>query len=249
MWISTVSAALIGAHVQKSAGFRLRDVRFMTELFWNWQAVSFNPSALKIHNNQIKRAMEDLVAESWATAEGRGKQRKFRLTRAGLLGIIGRLRAQGLDGSFEVFLFVRYFFASYAEPISTLVQKSGAPMPLSFRNEVSELFSTQTLVNERVARTKRQIRYLKDRSAEAAQTVKLAREKLAAGEALPSIVKSIEHMLPYELNPQKPLSEVLGETPEELQKYELTEGNRMRIELLWANYMILLESQIKALDR
>lgn len=63
------------------------------------------------------------------------------------------------------------------------------------------------------------------------------------------VVKKVEHLFPYELNYQKPLTQLFGETPEDLQKWELTEGNQFRVKLLWTHYLDLLKYQLGVLDK
>ena len=159
MWDISLSSALIGAHLQKNEkGFRQRDVKFLMELFWNWQSSFLNRKQLEnIHNNQIKRNLHGLVGDSWANLLGKKGPPTYKLTRSGIIGLLKKIREEGLTDRFESFLFARYFFRTYKNRFANMVEKTGAPMPLSFRQEIEDLLDVKNLEREKKGNVEKEI--------------------------------------------------------------------------------------------
>ena len=248
MWQITLNAALLGAHIQKKdTGFRQRDVKFLMELFWNWQSSVVSRSHMEpVHNNQMKRTLQQLVQDSMATMS-RSKPPKYKLTRAGLISILEQIRNEALTGSFDAFLFGRYLFQTYRDRFSALVQNTGTNTPLAFRHEIKELLDTESLEEQKRSSLKKAIAYLKERISETEKTVNFSTKQLSQKIDLQELARQVETMFPYELNYQKPLTQLFKDLPEDLQKWELTEGNRLRIEILWKIKLRILEDQLKLL--
>ncbi len=245
-----LDSAVLGAHIQKSAaGFRQRDVRFLVDLSWNWQSSLVGRARLeKVHNTQIQRFLRKLVADAWANTSLRSDPPRFRLTRAGFLGLVRGLREHALKQGFDEFLFVRYFLESYRERIVSLTEKEGAPMPLSFRQELNELLDARDLLRRRIQSTEKEIAYWGERIRETREAVAFTRKELAKGRSWEQAVQALERAYPYELNYQKPLAILFRETPEDMQRWEIFEGNPMRIDRLWLPLKENLEGQLKLLQ-
>lgn len=247
MWWLLLNAAVVGAHVQNGGEhFRQRDIRFLMDLFWNWQTSPIARERLeKVHNNQIKRALHTLTQEGFAQEIGQSKT--YRVTRSGLIHGVTEIRREGLEGSFECFLFARFFFARYHGHIAGLVEKNGSPLPLSFRMEIKDLFDVTKFEREKKSRLHSEISYYRARISETQAAVDFVRRELKKGAKLKDIAAEMERKYPYELNAQKPLTQLLAAAPIELQRSEITDGNETRIELLWKAHLALLESQVKQL--
>lgn len=246
MWPLLLNAALIGAYIQQAgAAFRQRDVRFLMELFWNWQSSPLTrPRLERIHNNQIKRALSDLVSSGFASQ----RDTTYKLTRAGILHALNQIRQAGLEGRFEEFLFCRFFLKSYHERIFRLIEQD-TPMPLAFRSEVRELFDTAKLERAKREALKRERQYFEDRISETENAVRFVESGLKSKTPLPEIVQEIERRFPYELNFQRPLSQLMNVTESSLLVSELTEGNRLRMKELWRHYCNQIDAQLSFLGK
>ena len=67
------------------------------------------------------------------------------------------------------------------------------------------------------------------------------------GKSIEDIAKLVEVKFPYELNYQKPLTELLGEVEADLQLWELTIGNVERSKQIWTIRVQNLETELAAL--
>jgi len=227
--------ATLAAQLQRGAvGFRQKDVRFLYEQLWNWQAAS---GAAPLHNTQILRSQAALVAAGLLRTRGRGRHPSYLLEPAGVFHLVRRTRDLALAGASPEFRLVAYFFTAYGDRIVALAKSS----------EMRALVDVVALTRNRVAQLEKETTYWKGRVREIREVAKSAKARLAKGEAPEAIIADIARDHPYELGYQKPLLEVFDETERPLMVWELVHGNGLRIELLWEPRIRMLETEIAVL--
>ena len=244
-----VAAATIAAHANASAdGFRQRDVRFLIELFSNWVETTFEGQVLNLSNTQVLRYLDELVSEGFARRTHRQKRPSYFLTRTGLIELLGRLVPESLHIQAEHFFFLYYFLTNYRPRIERLVEAEGKQFPLSLRLELENLLDADSLARGQLAFAKLELKKLEARIKDAEAGRQLAAKLLSDEKELSEIALEVERSYPYELNSQKPLSELLSEIPDDLAVWEITEGSKMRVAHIWQPSLLLLSRYIECLE-
>jgi hypothetical protein len=244
--------AVLGAHVkQQKGGFRQKDARFMLELMasWRWSAEerrAFPP----LHNTQISRRLTELTHLGWLKPLTRSSQPRYRLSRAGLVGVLEKLRAGALNGTFEDYAFLSHLLQSYRELLLQMIEadEPALALPLPQRLEVERILDGRGLTRERAQRLRGLIYYWRRRIEENQAIVALAKERLKGGAGLQEVIAEVERRYPYELNYAKPLTMLYAELPEELKAWELTEGQSRRAERVWAVTVRSLQAELNMLE-
>ncbi len=236
-----VSAATLAAHASSDdSGFRQRDVRFFAELFLNW-AEDIGGASQALQNTQVLRHLEGLVKEGYSR-KVRGKSAPtYRLTRLGLLEEASRLTRIRESTSASQFLFVVSFLRSYGERIERLVEREGKQFPLSLKLELKALLDTEALLSGELQRVIRAISRLERRIADSEETSALCRRRAAAGVPFGQVVEEVEERYPYELNTQRPLSELISGIAPDQRRWELEEGTLVRSRNIWVPQLALLK--------
>jgi hypothetical protein len=245
-----LNAATLGASVQTDdKGFRQKDVRFLFELFASWQlSPTEREQHVNIHNTQIMRHLSALVKTGWASrAAGKGSPR-YRLNRAGLKGVTEILTTTVSRGTFSDYNFIAHFFASYRERILQLKDTHGAPLPLGLRQELNLLLNMNHLKKTMIQNLEREINYWEARIQETLECIEFAKNHYADHGQWPATIKALQTQFPYELNSQKPLSYFFRDVPVDLQRWEIFEGNKLRIANLWKPRLEILKKQRDWLD-
>lgn len=243
-----VAAAAIAAHANWGArGFRQRDLRFLIELFTNWVEGSLAGGEIALNNTQVLRYLESLAAEGYAKVLSRQKQPRYRLTRLGLLELLTRLSNRPRGGRPEHFFFLFYFLSCYAPRITELIKAEGKHFPSAMRIEIEALLDYGRLLEEEVRKTQLELRKLEERISDSTQSSRLATKLFAQGAAMEEVVAELEKKYPYELNSQKPLSELFADIPPDIGRWELELGNTRRVTHLWLPTKQLLRSYLDAL--
>lgn len=247
---SLVAAAVVATHASfVDEGFRQRDLRFMIELFSNWIESSPESRAQQVQNTQIQRHLQQLTGDGFLRRTNRSANPRYRLTRIGLL----ELSSQVIEPKGEVdmprFLFVHMFIKSYAPKIQQLVEKEGVAFPSSLRIELTVLFDLSALIQKEMRFVDGEIRKLDDRISDAVSTSDLVRKQMRLGLPFSAVLQEVEAKFPYDLNSQKPLSELIAQVPAEMRQWELEEGNRLRASQLWSPYRKMLQGYRQELER
>lgn len=245
-----VSAAAIAAHASAAEdGFRQRDVRFLIELFTNWVEGSLHGGMIELKNTQVQRFLEDLVRNGSAKRQLKRKQPCYRLTRLGLLELLSRLSNRPSGGRPEHFFFLFYFLKNYGPRIVDLIRAEGKHFPSAMRLEIEALLDYGRLLRDEISRVERELKKLEERMDDAVNAGKLATKLFAAETPIDVVVKQLESRYPYELNSQKPLSELIGGIPRDIGRWELQVGNLKRVEEMWMPTRALFRCYLDSLKQ
>lgn len=245
-----VAAASIAAHASIPAtGFRQRDVRFFIELFTNWVNWALNDELLVLSNTQVARYLDKLVEEGFARRMLRNSQPQYHLTRTGLIELVSTIVKQSQSIQPTHFCFRYYFIKSYKPRLFELIEKEGTRFPLALRLELEGLLDEKAIVKGQIKVLERERKKLDSRIYEALQSAVLAKKRFAEAKKIDAVAAEIEKLYPYELNSQKPLSELLSGIPAELARWELETGNTLRANLLWAPARALFDTYLESLRK
>ena len=245
-----VCSAIIAAHASNPGeGFRQRDVRFYIELFSNWICHVLNDVALKLSNTQVLRYLEELIAEGYARQRKRKGHPRYVLTRVGLIEILKRLTLEPPQTQPEQFFFLHSFIENYRSRLELLIEEEGSKFPLALKLEVESLLDTESLVERQIEHVERELQQLEARIRDSSRTSKLSKKLYAEGEAHEEVMNAVEKKYPYELNSQKPLTELLSGLTEEHARWELEIGSIKRAEQIWLPSRALLLSYLQSLKR
>lgn len=228
------AAAAIAAHASLSeTGFRQRDVRFLIELFTNWVDLAAVSENVILNNTQIQRYLDSLCWEGYARKITREKIPKYRLTRIGLLELLSRLSHRTGPARPQHFFFLYYFLCNYRSRLIDLIRQEGKQFPSALRIEIESLLDHKRVLREEIKRADLEQKKWEERSREALKSAQLAAQLFGKNVPLAEAVQKIEKLYPYELNSQKPLSELIAAIPEEMAAWELAVGNKHRVEQLY----------------
>lgn len=245
-----VASATIAAHASHASdGFRQRDVRFLIELFSNWVERTFEGLVLTISNTQVQRYLDELVTEGYARRFTRKGRPRYRLTRTGLIELLERIIPETLYHPAEHFFFLFYFISNYRPRIEKLVADEGKQFPLALKLEVEALLDAGALVKQQLYHAEQELEKLDERIGDSLKGSKLATKLYAQELSLTEVAHEIEKRYPYELNSQKPLTELISEIPEELGRWELEAGGIKRVEHLWNPARTMLVTYIQCLKK
>lgn len=246
-WTST---AVLATHVQfDQKGFRQKDVRFMLELLASWRwAADERRIRPELHNTQILRRLRDLVGLGWLKNTGRGLPR-YKLTRAGFVGILQALRETALHSEFSTYWFLSYVLQSYRAPLLRLIESEGTNLPLPQRIDVERILDSKSMVQERRQLLKDRLTYWQRRIKENQSVVELVHRRRKEKVPLDKIVDEIERLHPYEMNLTKPMTTFIAEVPENLKVWELTEGQIRRANIVWQAFVKSLEMELGLLEQ
>lgn len=246
LFTATATVAAHASYVEP--GFRQRDVKFLMELFSNWIETSLDGYAVNVKNTQLARYLTNLTGEGYARKITRKGYPHYRLTRIGLIELLTRVTHKSYLSAREQFFFLFYFIDNYGPRIEALVRAEGKEFPYALRLELESLLDIKSLLSREIDNAKRELSKLKVRIEECEQTSKHISAKLAEGEYLNDVIKQVENLYPYELNSQKPLTELMNEIPEDSQQWELQTGTLQRIKQIWQPGYAMLTAYIKELE-
>jgi hypothetical protein len=243
-----VAAAVVAAHANSSSeGFRQRDVKFLFDLFTNWVEGVLHGESSAMQNTQVARFMSSLVREGYARQIGRRRPPAYRLSRVGLIELISRMVDREHLSNREHFLFLYYFISNYRPRIEELIRNEGRQFPYSMRLELQTLLDSSRMLDREIASCERELKKLNRRIEDAIKTSELATDLVGKRTPLEEIVAKAEKLYPYELNSQKPLTELIAGIPKEMRLWELQTGNRKRAEEIWAGSRAILERYLEVL--
>ncbi|RKG94110.1 hypothetical protein [Corallococcus terminator] len=236
-----VQAALLAAHGAgaRAGGFRVSDVRFFFLLFTNWVEHDVTRPSQDIDLTQVRRTLERLVrgghaeASTGAAVKGLPRGRRYVLTGEGLGSLSEGLAARE-RAPLEEALFVVCFAASYRDAVLSRVEgRARAPSP-AVRRRVERALDPLRLLREAQRTSAAVLADLEERVESGLRYEAKAREALARAEPEADVVRALEAAGSYQLHRVRPLGEVLLALPEDLRKFELTEGMGLRSRLLFA---------------
>lgn len=241
-----MACATLAAHSR--GPFRQRDVKFLFQLFANWLEADEGVDGGNVQNTQIARFLVDLVSGGFAKTVGR-TETSYRLTRAGLLELIRSIRSRNYRTQRHYFFFVFYFLSNYRAVLERLIAAEGPQFPQSIRLELEALLELRIWLNEEEREMAREMKKVQIRIDDALASSELAISERRRGTDLKTIAAAVEKLHPYELNSQKPLSELIESIPLEQQEWELTIGSRKRAEELWRPALTMLAAYRQELAR
>ena len=242
-----VASATLAAHASFiEGGFRLRDLRFFTELFLNWTE-AHQSSFSAVQNTQLARYLEDLVKAGFAKRVTKRKVGFFHLSRLGLLELLARIVGSRASSPASSILFRICFLKSYKPRLEALVAREGAHFPHSLKLELSALLDVEHLLQEEIRQTESAIGRVERRIEDARSTSALARNRLAARVPFDEVVKEVEARYPYDLNSTKPLQELIASIAPDQRRWELEEGNVIRTKTIWEPQRALLRELLRQL--
>jgi len=134
----------------------------------------------------------------------------------GLLELLSRMNDRRNRPHPDHFFCLFFFLYNYRPKLAELIQKEGKQFPLALRIEIETLLDTRRVLHEEILQTEKEMRKLQERQDDAANAGHLAKSMFAKGAELPQVVKELERKYPYELNSQKPLSELFSELPADI---------------------------------
>jgi hypothetical protein len=237
---AVVTAAVIAAQATgQSDGFRQRDIRFFIELFSNWLESTTGDRALSLHNTQVQRHMDVLTRAGWARRIGRAPPR-WHLTPDGLAELLERLVHRRNLTRLDEFFLVFHFVDAYGSRLREMAAKGGTLASKLLLLDLDELLDPTRLVQRERERVAREVQRLAVRSEESHLTSEIAKKRLSDGSPLTEVIAEIEKRYPYELNSQKPLSELLDALPLPWRREELAEAAELRSIRFWVPLRDLL---------
>jgi hypothetical protein len=243
------AAALAAYSNYPRAGFRQRDVRFYVDLFLNWTDSTKKVNPVDVHNTQIMRFLKSMQSDGFLKIKA-GRRPIYALTRPGILDLCSELAKTPRTNPVDDFLFALYFVRSYGGRLKDLVVEMDRPFPRSLQIELEAILDWRQMVSRQIQYLDLEIERLKSRIDETQKASALAMKLSKQGEGLVQIATQVSEAHPYELNYYKPMKELLTGLPNEVQIWELTQGNQLRADLLWQSYydyMIGLKKLIQGL--
>lgn len=246
------SAAAVASHASfPAAGFRPRDFRFRLELFLNWMD-SFareDRGELSIQNVQVIRYLDSQVEQGILLRQQESTGPNYSMSAGGLLQMLTEIAARPTYRPYEQFFFAHYFVSTYRDIFDKLFKDLPMEYPPTIVAEIHSLLEADHILQRQLRFAKRELDYLKLRSKESKVSSDLAKSKLQEGGSLEECVSEVEKHYPYQLNNQKPLSELFREIPEEMRYMELTDGFAMRALQLFDPQVEWLTAYVRTLER
>ncbi|MCB0390128.1 MAG: hypothetical protein KDD58_02500 [Bdellovibrionales bacterium] len=241
--------ATIGAQLSfDSKGFRQKDVKFFAELFTNWMDTLMKPEVPLWHNTQAMRFLNQVTTNGYAKVTGAGKGKKYVLTRVGLLSLVQDLIHVEGYGDFRYTLLIYYFLKSYRFRIIEMIQRKSSGFSKVVQLEIEHLFDAHRFLSLQIEELKLQIKRLEVRVNEAQQASQLAEKMNNQNEPVNLIIDRVSALYPYELDNQKPMTELFKEIDSEQRLWELIDGNKYRSHILWKSQLEVLKSYLKVLN-
>jgi hypothetical protein len=240
-----LDAATLAAHATFiEGGFRVRDLRFFTELFRNWSD-DFDPTAAQFQNTQLSRYLDNLVAGGFARCNTRSKTQTFRLSRLGLLELLNRLTSTNEPIPPAQSLFRLSFLTGYKPWLEQLVRREGTNFPPALALELAALLDIEAILSHEIRRLERALGRLERRISDAQAMSKLTKNRLSLGVPFADVVEEVEARYPYELNSMKPLRELIASIAPDQRIWELQTGSALRASMMWQPQREILREILK----
>jgi hypothetical protein len=232
-------------------GFMLRDVRFFFLLFRNWLELDLREPDTDIDLTQVRRACEQLAKRRRIVEVpprrrpgGRRPRTRYVLTLAGVLALVDELIAWSPDRTFEGGLFVVLFAASYRALVIRRAEQAGAPVA---RRHVAKVLDPRAVIATLRHALAKQRADLENRIAGGDELYAAAAAARAASATDAEIARLLERLSPYQLQPMRPLGELLLSLPVDVRRYEMTTGITARRDLIFAPLLRQTRMQLQLL--
>ncbi|MFN8392816.1 MAG: hypothetical protein U0136_21160 [Bdellovibrionota bacterium] len=243
-------AALLAAHaVFRPQGPRLRDIHFIVLLFSNWLETALGEEPIEPRSMQVSRFLQSLRDMGCVREVRRSKVPRYLLTRSGVVDVLREITEEPLFRRPSMLLFVRYFLTNYRNIIFEMVTEQSEQFPRGLRMEIDELLDVSVLMKRQITQAEMAVKKLQVRAQFSRDMGQLAARRLREGKPYRDVVAELEKTHPYDLNSQKPLTELYASIPPEHARWELTSGALSRSDDLWApmgelwgQYLSLLQS-------
>jgi len=243
-------AAAIVAHMNfMTTGFRQKHLKFLIEMFSNWMDVVLKERTLVVHNTQVMRYLSYLTQEGFARSFVRAGQPHYRLTRVGLITLIGKLTQRQPQFPLEHFYFVFHCVETYREALETLVKAEGQQFPMALKIELDSMLDARKTIEAQIHFVDMELKKLKQRVEENQGVMKLVKQFRQAKKPTPELVLAIEKQFPYDLNSQKPLSEFYEEIPPKMRDFVLDTAIQKRVQQIWLPVLAALEKHLEILQQ
>lgn len=245
-----VLAGVIAAHASYSQeGFRQKDIKFMIEMMSNWMDMTFPDSTLNLHNTQIMRFLTEMVREGFAQRFLKNKVPTYKLTRVGLIAILGKLVQRPAQFPLEHFYFIFHFVEALRTPLENLIKAEGQQFPLALKIEVESLLDVKRLIQRQLDFVQTESRKLKQRINDNLEVIQIVQRGRKIKLTTSQIILEIEKKFPYDLNSQKPLSELYNDMPEGLRDFILDSVLEKRTNQIWTPISSVLEKHLEMLEQ
>lgn len=238
-----LNCAILAANASNfTKGFRIRDIKFLYSLFTNWtDELGQKP----LQATQISRVLDFMTKESLASRKiSKGTPNWF-LSRTGVIELV-RIIVNGENNNYgNDFFFTYYFINSYKDKLLMMAKESSSLFPPSLQLELEYLLDVDKYKAREQQKVERRIEKIKLRKDSTKKTAEATKKLLTKGFKNDEVVKYIQKNHPYDLNSEKPLSELLSEIPEDLKVWELLEGNINRSRFIYSQQIKMLENYLR----
>lgn len=237
-----IAAGLLVACINsRNDGFRQKDAKFYIELIVNWMSYGFVEAPNGFANIQISRILRDCVEQGLLKLKIVNGKPTYFSTRAGIIEFSTKLKESIISPKVEDFSFLIYFIQSYGKRVKEIILNDGKRLPPALLLEIDSILDVQMIIKERMRWIDLQILKLKERIDSSILSVVYANKLLGQGCSIKEVSKEIEKKWPYALNSVKSFSSAIGDLSEKYQRWELSEGGKLRAEVIWRGQLELLE--------
>jgi hypothetical protein len=245
-----VIAGCLGAQaIFSSDGFRQKDLKFLIEMFSNWVDITLKDRVLAVHNTQIMRYLNSLVADGWAQKVSRKGQPRFRLTRLGLISLITQLVQRPPQFPLEHFFFGFHMIDAYRDQIESLVKSEGQQFPAVLKIELDALFDLQRILDNQLSYVRVELQKLKQRISDSESVEAMVKNMRREKKNVKEIAAEIDRCYPHDLHSQKPLAQIYGQLPKPVADWILDVAIAKRREQIWIPISEILEKHIVVLEQ
>lgn len=239
-----LSTAICACHLNLGReGFRQKDVHFYFDLFSNWMESSLGKRNLQ--NIQIQRYLDQLVKKQILK---KNNKLIYTCQDVGLLPVLEEISIIKDDDPLELFFFQYHILQIYHEQLFSMVVDKKIHLPHGLKIELKYILDKKVLVQKQRERITKEIEKLQLRSEETLSMEKTALKLMKEGKGVSTVVGVVEKIYPYQLNNQKKMSELYSKLDPNLQKAELTQHARQRVEMLWNPLVNYYQDYMKRLD-
>ena len=239
-----LSTAICACHLNLGRdGFRQKDVHFYFDLFSNWMESSLGKRELQ--NIQVQRYLDQLVKKQILK---KSHKLVYTCQDSGLIPILEEISTIKDDDALEQFFFQYHILQIYHEQLFAMVVDKKLHLPHGLKIELKYILDRKVLAQKQKERINKEIEKLQLRSDETLGMEKMALKLIKEGKDVPTIVGVVEKIFPYQLNPQKKMTDLYSKLDPNLRKAELTNHARQRVEMLWHPLIKYYQDYIKRID-
>jgi hypothetical protein len=227
-------------------------VRFFFLLFTNWLEHDVLRPEQDIDLTQVTRVLSRLedagAAARSPRKRGEARGHRYALTQEGLLGLVEALVNTRAQRPFDEVLFVICFAASYRPAIVSRVKGDAHPLTPNDRRRVGDLLDPRRVLRAAQRALREVLADVELRAKQASELDREARAALAAHTPPAEIAARLEKLSPYQLHRVRPFADFITSLPEDLFRFELSEGIDLRRRLLFEPLAEQIRAQAAILD-